>query len=71
MAEIDFVAVQQNEKLYVQVTQQINSISTEKQRVQSVYWKSMIIIPNMFSPRMLLQVAIMRASKPCTLQIFF
>ena len=32
--EIDFVAVRQNEKLYVQVTQQINSISTEKREYE-------------------------------------
>ena len=32
--EIDFVAVRQNEKLYVQVTQQINSINTEKREYE-------------------------------------
>ncbi|MFR8331485.1 MAG: hypothetical protein ACLU9S_03145 [Oscillospiraceae bacterium] len=29
-SEIDFVAVRQNEKIYVQVTQEINSEKTEK-----------------------------------------
>lgn len=32
--EIDFVAVRQNEKLYVQVTQQINSEKTEKREYE-------------------------------------
>lgn len=32
--EIDFVAVRQNEKLYVQVTQQINSTNTEKREYE-------------------------------------
>ena len=68
--EIDFVAVRQNEKLYVQVTQQINSISTEKREYERLL-EIHDNYPSMFSPPMLLQVATMRASKPCTLQIFF
>ena len=32
--EIDFVAVRQNEKIYVQVTQEINSEKTEKREYE-------------------------------------
>ena len=68
--EIDFVAVRQNEKLYVQVTQQINSINTEKREYERLL-EIHDNYPNMFSPPMLLRVATMRGSKQCTLQIFF
>ncbi len=46
--EIDFVAVRQNEKIYVQVTQEINSEKTEK-REYTACLKYRIITPNLFS----------------------
>ena len=50
-SEIDFVAVRQNEKIYVQVTQEINSEKTEK---------------NLFSQQTNLPVGTMRESRQCT-----
>ena len=57
--EIDFVAVRQNEKIYVQVTQEINSEKTEKREYQT-------IIPNLFSQQTNLPVGTMRESRQCT-----
>lgn len=63
--EIDFVATRQNEKVYVQVTQQIAS---EKQSAESTSacWRSVTTIPNMCSEPMNLQVETMKASRRCT-----
>ena len=67
--EIDFVAVRQNEKIYVQVTQEIRSEKTEKReydRLLEIHDN----YSNMFSRQMNLREEIMKALKQCTSRIF-
>ncbi len=62
--EIDFVAVRQNEKLYVQASRELVSARTEKGDM-TVCWKSVTTIQNMFSPRMSFQEETTRGSRRC------
>ena len=64
--EIDFVATRQNEKVYVQVTQQIASEKKQSAESTSACWRSVTTIPNMCSEPMNLQVETMKASRRCT-----
>ena len=63
--EIDFVATRQNEKIYVQVTQEISS-ERRKNESMTVCLKYAIIILNIFSRLMNLPEEIMRVLRQCT-----
>lgn len=66
--EIDFVATRQNEKIYVQVTQEIHSEKTEKREYNRRLRYTTTIL-NMYSGQMNLQAEITKALRQCTLRI--
>ena len=67
--EIDFVAERQNERLYVQVTQEIRSEKTAKREYERLL-EIRDNYPKYVLTRMRLRAATIRASAPCTLRIF-
>ncbi len=64
--EIDFVAMRQNEKIYVQVTQRIDSEKTEKREYERLFWKFRITTPNMSLEPMSTREETMKESRQCT-----
>lgn len=59
-AKIDFIATKQENKLYIQVTQEIGSLKQNSVNMEDC-WIYAIIIPSMFCVQTLLQAAIIRA----------
>ena len=67
-AEIDFIAVKQENKVYIQAAQKIGSPETERREYGRLL-DIRIITPNMYCKQMLLRVVTTKGLRPCTLQI--